>query len=118
MPLQSFGSMTKHDTWLKTYGNTFELCFEGVIEVGCKPFTWCEECPLTRPINKSYIGEYYKYYSSNNKGFNNLIDNQNQIFFFNKTKKQMINDQLCRTWDLSKTFESICNLQVVATSQL
>jgi hypothetical protein len=30
----------------------------------------------------------------------------------------MINDQLCRTWDLSKTFESICNLQVVATSEL
>ncbi len=29
----------------------------------------------------------------------------------------MINGQLCKTWDLSKTLESICNLQVVATSQ-
>jgi hypothetical protein len=25
-------------------GNTFELCFEGVIEDGRKPFQWCEEC--------------------------------------------------------------------------
>jgi hypothetical protein len=49
MPLQSFGIMTKRDTWLKKVGNTFELCFEGVIEVRRKAFTWCEEC-----LNKAH----------------------------------------------------------------